>query len=319
MSEMLELGTLLREERERKGLSLEELSERIKLAPRTLAFIESGTKSELPHAVYVKGFVKSYAMVLGLDPEELGAMVDIAYKEELEEEVAEPIVARRARRGCPVKLIAIVVLIAGLAAAGYFYMQSGTATLGNEEATVEVPVQPPVQQEEPAKQGTEQENAPEIVSVEPVVAAPSAQVKDAAPEVTTETPKVAAVEPEPVASNKESTPAVEAVEIVAPSDVVAQETEKKDVATKQTKEKAEVAMRSLHIQAIADCWVEATGDDFTRKEFLLRNGQGYTLTFPKNLSLRLGNSGGISLTLDGAPYSFNGADGKVRTVYIAAQ
>ncbi|WP_027361016.1 RodZ domain-containing protein [Halodesulfovibrio aestuarii] len=319
MSEMLELGTLLREERERKGLSLEELSERIKLAPRTLAFIESGTKSELPHAVYVKGFVKSYAMVLGLDPEELGAMVDIAYKEELEEEVAEPIVARRAKRGCPVKLIAIVVLIAGLAAAGYFYMQSGTATLGNEEATVEVPVQPPVQQEEPAKQVTEQENAPEIVSVEPVVAAPSAQVKDAAPEVTTETPKVAAVEPEPVASNKESTPAVEAVEIVAPSDVVAQETEKKDVATKQTKEKAEVAMRSLHIQAIADCWVEATGDDFTRKEFLLRNGQGYTLTFPQNLSLRLGNSGGISLTLDGAPYSFNGADGKVRTVYIAAQ
>lgn len=316
MSEMLELGTLLREERERKGLSLEELSERIKLAPRTLAFIESGTKSELPHAVYVKGFVKSYAMVLGLDPEELGAIVDVAYKDELEEEIAEPVIARRERKGCPVKLIAIVVLIAGLAAAGYFYTQSGTATLGNEEATVEVPVQQPPVQQDPVEQVTEQQDAAEAVSVEPVV--PSAQVEEVTPEAKTEAPKVTKVASEPVVVKEEPAPAVVAVPVVAPSDVVAQKAEEKAVAPEQTEEKAKAAMRSLRIEATADCWVEATGDGFTRKEFLLRDGQGHTVTFPKNLSLRLGNSGGISLTLDGAPYSFNGADGKVRTVHIAA-
>jgi len=312
MSEMLELGTLLREERERQGLSLNELSERIKLAPRTLAFIESGTKSELPHAVYVKGFVKSYAMVLGLDPEELGAIVDVAYKDELEEEVAEPVIARRPRRGCPVKLIIIVVLIAGLAAAGYFYMQSGTALLETEEATVEVPVQSPVAAEPaeqtqeapaveaaPAEQPSVQEQPVEEVQ-EPQASAPEAQVAAAEPVVEKEAPSATAVP------------------VVAPADVVEQEAAEKAAEAQQAEDQKQVAMRTLRIEATADCWVEATGDDFTRKEFLLRNGQGFTVKFPKNLSLRLGNSGGISLTLDGAPYSFNGADGKVRTVHIPA-
>ncbi|MFA9394451.1 MAG: RodZ domain-containing protein [Halodesulfovibrio sp.] len=310
MSEMLELGTLLREEREKKGLSLEELSERIKLAPRTLAFIESGTKSELPHAVYVKGFVKSYAMILGLDPEELGAIVDVAYKDELEEDMAEPVLARRDKKGCPVKLIIIVVIIAGLVAAGYFYMQSGTATLGNEEATVEVPVQQPPAQQEQAEQPVGQ-NAAEVVVIEP--AAPSVQVEEVSPEANSKATKETEVAPEPVVVNE--TPALV---VVAPSDVVAQKAEEKAAVTEQANKKADVAMRSLRVEATADCWVEATGDGFTRKEFLLRNGQGYTVTFPNNLSLRLGNSGGISLTLDGAPYYFNGADGKVRTVHIAA-
>ncbi|SIN76145.1 helix-turn-helix domain-containing protein [Halodesulfovibrio marinisediminis] len=316
MSEMLELGTLLREERERQGLSIEELSERIKLAPRTLAFIESGTKSELPHPVYVKGFVKSYAMVLGLDPEELGAIVDIAYKDELDEEVAEPVIARREKKGCPVKLIAIVVLIAGLAAAGYYYMQSGTATLGNEEATVEVPVQPSPAQPQPVEQAPDQPEAVESAPVEPTT--PPVQEKEVAPEAQPESSKPIEVVEEPVAVSEKTAPKAVAVPVVAPSDVVAQEAEKKVQETKQDEKKVEVAMRSLRIEATADCWVEATGDDFTRKEFLLRNGQGYTVTFPKNLSLRLGNSGGISLTLDGVPYSFNGAEGKVRTVHIAA-
>lgn len=310
MSEMLELGTLLREEREKKGLSLEELSERIKLAPRTLAFIESGTKSELPHAVYVKGFVKSYAMILGLDPEELGAIVDVAYRDELEEDMAEPVLARRDKKGCPVKLIIIVVIIAGLVAAGYFYMQSGTATLGNEEATVEVPVQQPPAQQEQAEQPVGQ-NAAEVVVIEP--AAPSVQVEEVSPEANSKATKETEVAPEPVVVNETPAPVV-----VAPSDVVAQKAEEKAVVTEQANKKADVAMRSLRVEATADCWVEATGDGFTRKEFLLRNGQGYTVTFPNNLSLRLGNSGGISLTLDGAPYYFNGADGKVRTVHIAA-
>lgn len=299
MSEMLELGTLLREERERQGLSLNELSERIKLAPRTLAFIESGTKSELPHAVYVKGFVKSYAMVLGLDPEELGAIVDVAYKDELEEEVAEPVISRRERKGCPVKLIIIVLLIVGLAAAGYFYMQSGTALLDTEEATVKVESAVPTVDTAPIEQPVAQE-----------------QVTETTQEATPAIPKVEATATEPVV--EVIPPSVAAAPVVAPSDVVEQEAAEEVVKAKKAEDKKQASMRTLRIEATADCWVEATGDDFTRKEFLLRNGQGYTVKFPKNLSLRLGNSGGISLTLEGAPYSFNGADGKVRTVHIAA-
>ncbi|MCT4533841.1 helix-turn-helix domain-containing protein [Halodesulfovibrio sp.] len=322
MSEMLELGTLLREERERKGITLEELSERIKLAPRTLAFIESGTKSELPHAVYVKGFVKSYAMVVGLDPEELGAMVDVAYKDELEEEVAEPVIARREKSGSPVKLIAIIVLIAVLAAVGYYFMQSSTATLDSEEATVEVPVQPKPAEQEPVVQEpvepVEQAEQPQVAEVTPVekaAPAPKQKVKAEAKAKTTKpaAPKAAKVESKPKPVKTKTVVKKPAAPVVAPSDVVAQ-----NAAEKTAEKKVDGPMRLLRIEATADCWIEASGEGFPRKEFLLRNGEGFTVSFPKNLSLRLGNSGGISLTLDGVPYSFNGSDGKVRTVHIAA-
>lgn len=318
MSEMLELGTLLREERERKGITLEELSERIKLAPRTLAFIESGTKSELPHAVYVKGFVKSYAMVVGLDPEELGALVDVAYKDELEEEVVEPVIARREKTGSPVKLIVIIVFIAVLAAGGYYFMQSSTATLDSEEATVEVPVQPKsVEQEPVVQEPVEQVEQPQVVEVVPVEKTVPEQKQEAEAKVKTAkpaaAPKVAKVEAKPKPVKAKTVAKKPAAPVVAPSDVVAQ-----NAADKPVEKKADVPMRLLRIEATADCWIEASGEDFPRKEFLLRNGEGFTVSFPKNLSLRLGNSGGIALTLDGVPYSFDGSDGKVRTVHIAA-
>ena len=314
MSEMLELGTLLREKREQDGLTLEQVSERIKLAPRTLAFIESGTKSELPHAVYVKGFVKSYATIVGLDPEELGVMVDAAYAEELaEEECSEPPMLAHKKKGSFVKYIVAVIVLAAIAGGGYFAMQSGTSLLDGEGAAVESPAQQPEAVAEPAPPAVEdpvqQEPAPvesEAV-VEPVIepaAEPAPVVEKTAPE-----PVAAEVTPEPKEVAVKKAEPVAAPPVVAPSDVVAQ----------QQKEEAVVALEhALRIEATADCWVEATGEGFGRKEFLLRNGQSHTVKFPKKLSLRLGNSGGISLTLDGKPYAFDGKEGKVRTVHIPA-
>ena len=308
MSEMLELGTLLREERERKGLTVEELSERIKLAPRTLAFIESGTKSELPHAVYVKGFVKSYATVVGLNPEELGAMVDDAYKEELEEELAEQVVPERKRNGFPVKAAAAVVLVCLLAAAGYMYMTTNAPVKTQDVAAVADDV-------EPTAPAVEDATAPAIPASENAA-------------VPAEEPAVDVAEPvaeEPVAPVVEKTqaaaPVVEAKEepvaappVVAPMDVA----ETQDDVDAVTSTPVAAVEHALRIQASADCWVEAKGDGFGRKEFLLRSGESYTVTFPKELSVRLGNSGGITLTLDGKPYAFDGKDGKVRTVQITA-
>lgn len=55
------IGELLRETRERKGLSLSDVSDSLFLTKSTLGAIESGHWDVLPHPVYVKGYVKSYA------------------------------------------------------------------------------------------------------------------------------------------------------------------------------------------------------------------------------------------------------------------
>lgn len=60
------IGELLREAREKKGLSLSNVSDPLFLTKSTLGAIESGHWDVLPHPVYVKGYVKSYAHYLGV-------------------------------------------------------------------------------------------------------------------------------------------------------------------------------------------------------------------------------------------------------------
>ena len=60
------LGEILRETRESKGLSLADVAESLFVKKSTLCSIESGDWNTLPHPVYVKGYVKSYAAYLGV-------------------------------------------------------------------------------------------------------------------------------------------------------------------------------------------------------------------------------------------------------------
>jgi len=76
MMTLEELGTLLRQERERREMSLETAASEMKISKRYLIALEEARTEHLPHPVYAKGFLKSYARLLGLDPEELGAVFE---------------------------------------------------------------------------------------------------------------------------------------------------------------------------------------------------------------------------------------------------
>lgn len=66
----LSFGRYLRGFREQRGMHLQEVSERTKIPVHLLRDLEGETIPRLPEAVYVKGFVRSYARVVGADPEE---------------------------------------------------------------------------------------------------------------------------------------------------------------------------------------------------------------------------------------------------------
>ena len=74
-----EMGALLRQERERQDISLEKAASEIKISKKYLIALEEGYTKDLPHPVYAKGFVKNYARLLGLDPEEYGAILSSYY------------------------------------------------------------------------------------------------------------------------------------------------------------------------------------------------------------------------------------------------
>ncbi|MBI5429048.1 MAG: helix-turn-helix domain-containing protein [Nitrosomonadales bacterium] len=61
------LGKTLREARERLGLSVADVAEQIKLAPRQIEALEADDFEHLPETAFVRGFVRSYAKLLKLD------------------------------------------------------------------------------------------------------------------------------------------------------------------------------------------------------------------------------------------------------------
>ncbi len=64
---MESIGKTLRDKRIEKGLTIEDVSDAIKIRRKYLEAIESGNYSEIPDIVYTKSFLKIYAEYLGLD------------------------------------------------------------------------------------------------------------------------------------------------------------------------------------------------------------------------------------------------------------
>ncbi len=68
---MTELGNKLREAREKKDLSLRDISQITKIQIRYLNALEKNEYDIFPGDVYIKGALKNYAEVVGLSPEEI--------------------------------------------------------------------------------------------------------------------------------------------------------------------------------------------------------------------------------------------------------
>ncbi len=67
----MDIGAQLREAREAHGLSLSRLSQRTRVPERALAAIERNDKSALPPHPFSRGFVRTYASEVDLDPDRL--------------------------------------------------------------------------------------------------------------------------------------------------------------------------------------------------------------------------------------------------------
>jgi hypothetical protein len=65
------LGEMLQAARERKGVDLHRAERDTKIRLKHLAALESDDYAELPGNVYARGFLRNYALYLGLDPEEV--------------------------------------------------------------------------------------------------------------------------------------------------------------------------------------------------------------------------------------------------------
>jgi len=71
VTEVSSIGSILKDARTRKAVSLEEVHAKIKIHPRVLQLLEENKFEKLPSPLFVKSFLKSYAEFLEINPGQL--------------------------------------------------------------------------------------------------------------------------------------------------------------------------------------------------------------------------------------------------------
>ena len=69
-------GELLRQAREKAGISVDDIADRMKLPQSYISDLESSDYSNLPGLVFARGWVRNYANILELDSDELVDLFD---------------------------------------------------------------------------------------------------------------------------------------------------------------------------------------------------------------------------------------------------
>ena len=78
----VDFGTFLRQAREQRGVSLQELAVTTKISARVLEALERNDPSKLPGGIFSRSFVRAYARGVGLDPDVAAASFVAAFPEE---------------------------------------------------------------------------------------------------------------------------------------------------------------------------------------------------------------------------------------------
>jgi hypothetical protein len=79
MADATTLGTWLRRERERRGVTLSQISEQTKLSVAILAGLEADDLSRWPGGIFRRAYSRSYATAVGLDPDFVVRRVEEAH------------------------------------------------------------------------------------------------------------------------------------------------------------------------------------------------------------------------------------------------
>ena len=278
------VGGILKELRSKEALSTQEVASRLHLDPRVIESLENDAYDQLPASIYVRGYIRNYAKLLGADAERLIRLYDQTGVEEEPEiipEVRHP--AQTSSSDKPVKaftylisLILVILLVAWWQSNFLIKDMGAPAGGAAPQATVnghttEAPafdyhfdvVPPSTDPFYRAKQ--EDESGAPAESAEPAM--------EAAPETgATETTEPAAAPPrEPRTITSETT---------GPDTIV------------------------MHLSA--DSWIEVTDADQQRVLFSLgRAGDTLILHGTAPFSVLLGFAEGVSIEFNGKPFDLS--------------
>lgn len=276
-------GMRLKQEREQRGITLDQISQSTKIGTRFLQALEQDHFEQLPGGIFNKGFVRAYARFVGIDEEEAVAdyltatganqpgaeAVDVAPTIELP---AEP--ERNRAAGVPWGVLATLLLIIAFSFAIWGFYSRVTST------RTQPPVQPaPVQTTAPAVPSP----APERTRANEVKSSPQPSASPASAARTT------------LPSGSSPTNALSSTaEAAARRDVV------------------------LQIRAREDAWVSINVDGEVTTQETLTALSEKTIRAHQQIIIKAGNIGALDFEFKGKPLPVQGKPGEVKTLAFNA-
>ncbi len=270
---MGELGELLRSTREAKGVSLEQAEEATRIRRRYLEALEAEDFEQMPAEVYVRGFLRNYALYLGLDLEEMLALrgtppeeaVAPSFGEQLEEPLVSPSPLLLLSR-----VLGVLSVLSMVIAAGWWGYQWYAA--GNNPFAAPTPTPTPISLPTATPTATLAAISPATPTA-PTPRPTATPTSTATPVPPTATPVPPTATPEPTA-----TP---------------------------------FAGVQVTVEVIEKTWLEITVDGEELFRALLDPGVRLSWTGTESISCHCGNAGGIRVTVNGEEIGTLGDRGEV--------
>lgn len=289
--DLKELGSRLKAERQRQGLTIEQIMEITKISRININALEDGNQKEFPHQVYAKGFIKNYAKALGLDAEEIGEDFSkiISTDADVEDiyQPDEPILheySETKKNGSLGTVIIILILLAVLGGLVYYLHDNSMLGFGQKD-DVEIAVSEELVEESPAD--VELEVVP---SEKPI----DNEVQTSGEDQTESMVETSIVQEKPTEIDVVETEQIAPVQEVAPF----------------------VSLKNVVVISAKPgeaCWLEAITDG-NSKEYVIQEGDALKFLYTDNLKIKLGNAGGVNVVSDGKPLEFTALKGKVKTL-----
>ena len=321
-------GRRLRETRQARGMELARVAHQLHLSPTLIAALEQDDYDALPGPVFVTGYLRNYARLLGIDPEPLLA----GYRQRVPQpEPPTPKVvrasARPARSGhLAVRLVSLAVILA-LLGLSYAWWQDYRPPLYPESAQeesfsgeVELAAAPDSPAAGPLAGADRAADPAPAVIVDPRLArrgpetppAPStiASVEEDPPTVATTPapptppPLVSAGPAGPVAPAEPAPGAVAAAPAQPLEPLGAPETE---AAAAESSAANEGGSEGVVMAFSGPCWVDIRDSERRFKLFgEMKDGDRHVLAGTPPYSVIIGNAAAVRITVNGEPFGLEG-------------
>jgi cytoskeletal protein RodZ len=296
-------GGRLREARERRGLTLQQIAASTKISMMTLEALEHDDAARLPGGIFSRSFVRTYASAVGLDPDEtlrefLRRFPEQGAPRSDEEAAAEAAVVQAQRLRGLVRALLTVTL---LAAAGFGGWQAWRWWSARQASRADAATSVAA----PARGGT----APAAPT--PAAAGPATPAEPARAPATAEPSTVAA---EPAGGPSERPPVA-----TVPGSPAAPPAPRPDV---DAAIPAAVTVPAegfrIDIHPRGPCWVQLVVDGELHVAKELQAGDRIVRVVRDRAILQVGDAGAFDYSLNGRPGRPIGGQGQVRRVEITA-